>query len=60
MRKRTGRQKRNVAGLRFFLGKTRILDNAVAAEKIESRTKWGFLEVPISKMLNIDVEILSA
>ena len=42
----TRRQKRSVAGLRFFLGKTSILDNAVAAEKFESRTKWGFLEVP--------------
>ena len=36
----TRRQKRSVAGLREHF------DNAVAAEKIESRTKWGFLEVP--------------
>ena len=36
----TRRQKRSVAGLHEHFG------NAVAAEKIESRTKRGFLEVP--------------
>ncbi len=38
----TRRQKRSVAGLREHF------DNAVAAEKFESRTKWGFLEVSLS------------
>ncbi len=37
----TRRQKQSATGLREHF------DNAVAAEKFESRTKWGFLEVPI-------------
>ncbi|OQX29957.1 MAG: hypothetical protein B0D92_00975 [Spirochaeta sp. LUC14_002_19_P3] len=37
-----GQQKRSVAGLREHF------DNLRAAEKFESRTKWGFLEVPIN------------
>ncbi len=31
-------------------------DNAVAAEKFESRTKWGFLEVPITDTIPATTE----